>query len=404
MDGSSLLRFSSSASIDVLLSLLAFVGICAGHAAVLVFCLNWTYSHPLPRGFLRLLRRLDELVIFAGPPTLGLACWYDLFVIDDRPWGWRIFLFGYVGLCGIVGLLVMPVITVGRMLRRRPAVLIDNHSQVFDVATELGYKPVGRGKHQRLARLPFNQVFQVDFSERTLRLPRLPAAWDGLTILHLSDLHLNGVPDRVFYQRVMDRCRDWGECDLLAVTGDFVDTPLHHRWLMPVLGRLRWKERAFAVLGNHDAHFDADIVRRRLRRLGFDVVGNGWRQIEVRGESMLVIGHEGPWFLPAPDLGACPQGPFRLCLSHTPDNVYWGQRQGIDLMLAGHTHGGQIRFPIIGSVLVPSRYGRRFDCGVFHVPPTVLHVSRGLAGQHPLRYYCRPEVTRIVLRAKETSS
>jgi predicted MPP superfamily phosphohydrolase len=70
----------------------------------------------------------------------------------------------------------------------------------------------------------------------------------------------------------------------------------------------------------------------------------------------------------------------------------------MDLMLAGHVHGGQIRFPIVGSVLVPSRYSRKYDCGTFDEPPTLMHVSRGLAGQHPLRYNCRPEVNLLVLR------
>jgi hypothetical protein len=98
-------------------------------------------------------------------------------------------------------------------------------------------------------------------------------------------------------------------------------------------------------------------------------------------------------------LSDCPAGPFRLCLSHTPDNIAWARRAGIDLMLSGHVHGGQIRFPVIGSMLVPSRYGRRYDCGVFAEGPTLLHVSRGLSGEHPLRYGCRPEVTRITLRS-----
>ena len=94
---------------------------------------------------------------------------------------------------------------------------------------------------------------------------------------------------------------------------------------------------------------------------------------------------------------ACPEELFRLCLSHTPDNIAWAQRQHIDLMLSGHVHGGQIRFPILGSLLVPSRYGRRYDCGTFHEPPTFLHVSRGIGGEHPVRYRCRPEVTLLRL-------
>src|SRR5207248_10506681 len=143
---------------------------------------------------------------------------------------------------------------------------------------------------------------------------------------------------------------------------------------------------AFAILGNHDVRRDPLLVRRRLRRAGLRVLANTWEQVEVRGEPMVVIGHEGPWFRPEPDLTTCPDGVFRLCLSHTPDNIRWAQNQGVDLMLSGHVHGGQVRFPLLGSVFVPSRYSRRYDCGTFDEPPTVLHVSRGLGGEHPLRY------------------
>ena len=102
----------------------------------------------------------------------------------------------------------------------------------------------------------------------------------------------------------------------------------------------------------------------------------------------------------APDLRDCPVGPFRLCLSHTPDYVRWARRHGIDLMLAGHVHGGQVRVPVLESLFVPSCYSRKYDCGTFHEPPTVTYVSRGLAGKIPLRWNCRPEVTRITLRTE----
>ena len=195
----------------------------------------------------------------------------------------------------------------------------------------------------------------------------------------------------------MDRCADW-EPDIVAVTGDLADGLDYIRWIVPVLGRLRWKVAGLAILGNHDGWYAPDRVRRRLRRLGMHVLGNGWERIEVRGEPLIAIGQESPWFHPAPDLSACPPGPFRLCLSHTPDNIRWARRAGVDLMLSGHVHGGQVRLPVIGSILVPSRYGRRYDCGVFDEGPTLLHVSRGLGGDHPLRFLCRPEATRLVLR------
>src|SRR5262249_8871134 len=151
-----------------------------------------------------------------------------------------------------------------------------------------------------------------------------------------------------FYRRVMDRCHRW-EPDLVALTGDIVDSARHHRWILPLLGRLRWRYAALAILGNHDQWDGPVVVRRRLKRLGMDVSGNGWQQVQVRGRPLIVIGHEGPWFLPEPDLSDCPEG-FRLCLSHCPDNIGWARRHRVDLMLSGHTHGGQIRFPWIGSV------------------------------------------------------
>ena len=248
-----------------------------------------------------------------------------------------------------------------------------------------------------MTRLPGNEAFQVDLAERTLCLPQMPLAWDGLTLLHLTDLHFCGCPDRAYYEHIMDLCAAW-DPDLVALTGDIVDTESHYRWIVPILGRLRWRCAAFAILGNHDSYYDVPLVRRRLQKLGMQVVGNRWLQTEVRGQPLVVFGHEGPWIGSAPDLSTCPGKPFRLCLSHTPDNIAWARRQRVDLMLSGHVHGGQVRLPLIGSVVVPSRYGRRFDGGMFHLPPTVLHVSRGLGGEQPLRYNCRPEVAKLVLR------
>ena len=181
------------------------------------------------------------------------------------------------------------------------------------------------------------------------------------------------------------------------------------------MGRLRWRIAAFAVLGNHDYWHEPALIRRRLRRLNIQVLSNTWKQIDVRGLPLVVIGHEGPWFRPGPDLTHCPpplpspspprgkgevREVFRLCLSHTPDNIGWARANNIRLMLSGHNHGGQIRLPLIGSIFVPSLYGRRYDCGPFEEPPTVLHVSRGLSGKQPLRFNCRPEVAKLVLRTK----
>lgn len=380
---------------------LLFLAACVGNTAIMAFSLNWLYGHALPRPALKALRQLHGLAVLTFPVGLGWLCGLrpESLFVGPTPGVGRALITGYVGVAWLVGLGIVPAVTALRLLRPRPSALAADKVWTVDIASELGYRPVGRGKYRQLARLPGNEVFQVGYAERTLCLPGLPAALDGLTVLHISDLHLSGTPDLPFFKVVMDHCRAW-DPDLIALTGDVVDSPRHHRWIVPVLGRLRCRVAAFAVLGNHDGWYDAGLVRRRLRRLGFRVMGNRWEMCDVRGESIMVVGHEGPWFGPEPDLSGAPTCPFRLCLSHTPDNMAWARAHRMDLVLAGHNHGGQIRFPVIGSVLIPSRYSRRYDCGTFEQPPTVLHVSRGLAGQHPLRYRCRPEVAKLTLRPR----
>src|SRR5579871_3210162 len=368
-------------------------GAWLGHLVLMIISHNWCYGLALPRHASKIIHLGHAFLILAFPPALLWSIGGSL--DGTSPRFLTELMTNYALLCIIVGFVALPLNTVMRLRRRDPS--LEKKSRVLDVAKHLGRDPIGDSPERILTYFPGNEVFQVELVERTLCLSRLPAAWDGLTILHLSDLHFRGTPDRDYFRFVVDRCADW-QPDLVAITGDIADSSRHMRWIVPVLGRLRWRCAAVAILGNHDHWLDTSIIRRRLRRLGMLVPTNNWQSIEVRGEPLVVIGHKGPWLKPPPELTDCPRAPFRLCLSHTPDNIRWAQAAGIDLMLSGHVHGGQVRFPLFGSVLVPSRYGRRYDCGVFEEPPTVLHVSRGLSGDHPLRYLCRPEVTLLTLR------
>lgn len=377
---------------------LLWLGSVIGHGFLATTGLNVLYSWPLNRKVLKFTRKIDILIVLAGP---------FLFLYSLEPWGqagpdWdgysaRRFLAAYTVFCFVIGVTAAPIAQIAYWLRRTAPHLIKEEAHVIDVAKALGEPPAGRGKYHRLALLPWNQVFQVEFRTLTLAMPHLPASWEGLSILHLTDLHLCGTPDRDFYRHVLDRCMEEGTPDIVAVTGDVVDSAWHHRWILPLLGRLRWNIAGLAILGNHDFYRDPPTIRRRLNRAKLHVLGNGWQVVDVKGTPLLVVGHEGPWFTPPPDPKTWPAAAFKLCLSHTPDNFRWGRTHGIDLMLAGHVHGGQIRLPLIGSIFCPSRHSRRYDCGTFYAEPTLMHVSRGLAGQHPLRYRCRPEVTRIIL-------
>jgi uncharacterized protein len=91
-------------------------------------------------------------------------------------------------------------------------------------------------------------------------------------------------------------------------------------------------------------------------------------------------------------------------LAHTPDRLRWAREHEIDLVIAGHTHGGQIRAPLLGPIVAPSHHGVRYASGTFFESPTLMHVSRGVSGLTPLRWNCSPEITRLVLKVDSRRS
>lgn len=371
---------------ETTVSLLVFAAAWVGHACGWTTVLNNLYGRPLPKKFLKPWRLFTGGVIAAFPLVLLLR--------RDPPGA----LFLYYVVCAVGGGLVFPLVCALRAERPWPKPLLLETTTTLDLWQALGDKLIGDGKWAWCPRLPFNCVFRVDLTELTLAPPRLPRALDGITIHVLSDLHFHGSPSRLFFESVFAEVHErWPAPDLLCLVGDYVDTDAHREWVGPLLGGLKSAGPRLAILGNHDKHHHPELVRESLAAAGYRVLGRAWETVEVRGVPVAVIGHEGPW-LPAPDAAAPPAG-FRLCLSHTPDNFYWGQRHDLDLMLCGHVHGGQVRVPLIGPIFVPSVYGRRFDEGVFVGDPTVMVVNRGLSGKEPLRFRCHPQVVRLTLKA-----
>jgi uncharacterized protein len=206
--------------------------------------------------------------------------------------------------------------------------------------------------------------------------------------------------------------------DMIAITGDLVDHAPYIDWLPDTLGQLRAKYGIFFIFGNHDLRTrDLDRLRRTLADLGMIDLGGRWQTVTIGNESLLLAGNELPWITPAADMRTCISAavgmerdrPFRILLSHSPDQFQWAQRWDFDLVLAGHTHGGQFCLPWIGPLLTPSWYGVEYAGGTFASGPTVMHVSRGVSSELPLRLNCPPELGMIVLRtgkrgAKQTMS
>lgn len=241
----------------------------------------------------------------------------------------------------------------------------------------------------------------LHLTEIDLTLPRLPAALDGLRLLHLTDLHVEWAAD------VAHRALDAAEAlapDLVAVTGDFIvrrATPELERVLDRLAG-LGAPLGVWCIRGNHDIWHDPEAATEALRRRGLPLLDNRAVAIDGGGAFVRLVGVEHPWNRVESWDRLLYRNGDSLCiaLSHTPDHFPRLARAGVDLVLAGHTHGGQWRLPGVGSVIVPSRHGRRFDAGLFAHRGAHMWVSRGLGCVGlPVRLNCPPEITLITLRA-----
>lgn len=385
------------------LNLLIFAALIAGHTEVQVMFMNRVHSQRVQRNVLRHLEHLHELLIlvfpvllvwfagFLGPALLAGGDWRSV----TTDW-WICFT-----ICGL-GFLSLVLCAVRWQTRRNPGVLSREQSQVLDVAKRLGEKPAGSGFLGVLARLPGNQVFRVEFAEKQFHLPALPAAWDGLTILQLTDWHLFGTPEQRFHEEVARELERLTP-DLICFTGDLLDSMKCLDWLPSLLGPLRASLGKFYILGNHDWLLDPPAIRRMMQDLGWRDVAGQAVTIPHRGLPLLIAGTERPWMGRHPNLETAPAGAFKLLLSHTPDHFHWAQERGVEVMLSGHNHGGQIVLPLIGPMYTPSFHGVRYSGGCWYEKGTLLHVSRGLAGGHPVRYNCLPEVTMLTLRSTPVS-
>jgi predicted MPP superfamily phosphohydrolase len=278
----------------------------------------------------------------------------------------------------------------------RYGLVVSNHTTRIDVAAEIAEPLAAPGIVGWLCRLPGNQVLKLHVQEKQLVIPRLRREHQGLRIAHVSDLHMSGRIARAYFERVVDEVNRQ-EPDLVAITGDLVEWDSCLGWIPDTFGRLRAAGGVYYVLGNHDRRVNQARLHAALADAGLTYVGGRWIQVTVRELPLVLAGNEVPWFPPAADLSDCPPHdgsglPLRVVLAHSPDQFQWASANDVDLMLAGHLHGGQVRLPLLGAITAPSRHGVRYASGTFRDGNTLLHVSRGVSSLTPLRWNCPPEI------------
>ena len=238
---------------------------------------------------------------------------------------------------------------------------------------------------------------QLELVHFETRLPGLSVP--RLRVLHVTDLHITEALPKDYYARLSREIAAQAP-DLLLLTGDYLSQlsrlPLLADWLAG-LPHARYGD--FAVLGNHDRWLDPEKIRGLLAQSGVTTLSGTCTTVTLASGGVRLCGTEAPWgpALERAAIAADATNPLPLVvMTHTPDNIYALHDLGAAIVFAGHTHGGQMRVPVAGSILVPSVYGRRFDLGHFNVEGTELYVSAGVgADEPPLRIYCPPELVEV---------
>jgi uncharacterized protein len=238
---------------------------------------------------------------------------------------------------------------------------------------------------------------------KTIRLERLPARFDGFTIALLSDLHLYPFTTVELVGKAVDPVNSL-EPDLVALTGDFVYTkPGSAFELIPLLEKLNPRKGIFGVLGNHDHRAAPWVVMEALERAGVELLNNRGVELQVGADSLYLAGIDsfmGGAPCPAEAFSARRGNPCSITLLHEPDPIAELSRQvPVDLQLSGHSHGGQIRVPSLGPLVLPE-LGQIYPEGLYRVGSAQVYTTRGIGmvGM-PFRFNCPPEVTSITLSA-----
>jgi predicted MPP superfamily phosphohydrolase len=268
--------------------------------------------------------------------------------------------------------------------------------------------PVATGLGQVRA---LSQLERFRLRRLEVHLPTLPPALDGLTIAHVSDLHVGRFTNGPILDEVVTRTNALG-ADLVLFSGDLIDHALADLPAgLDVLQRLRPPERLFVCEGNHDLFEGRAAFEERVRAAGIRLLLNETALAEVRGGSVQILGLR--WGQPGGGRGARldeqldrllplrQAGVFTILLAHHPHAFDRAARAGIPLTLAGHTHGGQLMWSDdlgAGSVLF------KYCSGLYRQGPSALVVSNGVGNWFPLRINAPAEILHVTLHTALPSS
>jgi uncharacterized protein len=241
-----------------------------------------------------------------------------------------------------------------------------------------------------------------------VRLGRLPEAFHGFRLAQISDLHWGPNLGAADLTRAMELAGEFRP-DVIVLTGDFVAQPhlyssgrVEAHYIEPcaeVLARFRGAPLV-ATLGNHDQWRHGETVTAGLRERGITVLRNRNLPIEREGARIWLSGVDDALLRVADlprALRGIPPSETTVLLAHEPDYADYAARFPVDLQLSGHSHGGQVRLPGIGALVLPE-LGERYPMGLYSLGRLQLYTNVGVGVvDPPVRFLCPPEVTWITL-------
>lgn len=252
------------------------------------------------------------------------------------------------------------------------------------------------------------EPFRVQTTLLEIPTAKLTGPGSTLAITQISDLHVERETRR---ERELPALVTRLMPELILLTGDFLSTsynedPQSLADLRTLLAQLYAPSGIYAIWGTADVD-RPEFLRPMLEELGIVVLEDQAVQVKVGESRLWLVGMTCTRNLEADGarlsslLADAPAGALTLLLYHTPDLMPQAAAQGVDLYLAGHTHGGQWRLPVFGALLTSSFYWKRYEAGLYQEGDTLLYVSRGLGmegfGAPRTRFFCRPELVSITL-------
>ena len=249
----------------------------------------------------------------------------------------------------------------------------------------------------------FVEPYLLEVREVTFTSPDLPQAFDGTRVVLITDIHRGPFFSQDRVGRLVAKVNAL-KPDLILLGGDYVweDPVKYSDSCFSELAKLRATLGSFAVLGNHDYGKDVGPSTRAIKGAGITLLDNRGVWID-KGNERIRLGGVGDYQVDTPDVGpvlhGTQSGDFVLLVSHNPAFVYDLRPGQVDLMLSGHTHGGQVTLFGLWAPVLPSHITQKLRTGVVKMDATTVVVSNGVGTIFPpMRFFARPDVVVITLR------